>query len=559
MAKIKQLEQNVYQKIAAGEVIERPASVVKELVENSLDAGAKVIEVRTEDGGKTSITVMDNGEGFHEEDIELAFKRHTTSKLSELSDFDQLQTLGFRGEALPSILSVAKVELKTAANSQGNGLKCNLINNRMKSKTTIAWQQGTSIQINDLFYNFPVRRKFLKSERTELKQITTFLEQMALAHFQVSFTMINNNRTIFKYSSASSLAERIYQVFGKEFLEAMQELSVKLGHYQLNGFISKSGSGFPSKKHQYFFVNGRAVREKVLIAAVNNTFQKFLEKGRHPACILLFNIPPEEIDVNIHPMKLEIKFQNSSNVYQFIAGAINQINIPEYTIGGKTASHYPQSYTRQSNPNFREAEEMEAEQSALFQSIPNDDKEFQVMGQFLKSYIIVEKEDQLLIVDQHNAQERILFDKLKDQYSENKIATISPLFPIVIDLSPSEMTALDQEKINIFSSFGFRLNILSGNSVDIKEFPEIVPEKEVRNVFLALLHLPQDEVNFTDKVIATIACKKAIKVGQKLFRPEMEALVEELFATSNPNFCPHQRPIIFSLSQRDIERGVKRK
>lgn len=559
MAKIQQLKQDVYQKIAAGEVIERPASVVKELVENSLDAGANIIEVRTQDGGKTSIAVMDNGEGFNEEDIELAFKRHTTSKLSELSDFDRLQTLGFRGEALPSILAVAKIELRTSANTQGNGLKCTFINNRLESKIDIAWQRGTSIQINDLFYNFPVRKKFLKGDRTELRQITAFLEQMALAHYQVSFKMINNKRKIFEYGQTNSLTERIYQIFGKEFLDTMQEISSAVSNYRLTGFISKTGSGFPTKKYQYFFVNGRAVREKVLIAAVNNTYQKFLEKGKYPASILLLQLPPDEIDVNIHPMKLEIKFQNSSNVYQFIAGAINQAHIPEYSIDKEISAIHGDRATIHSTPNFGKTQQLVEEQSALFQALPDQNKEFHVMGQYLKSYIIVEKNDQLMIIDQHNAQERVLFDKLKSQYLEQKVPAISPLFPIVIDLTSSELTALDNEKIELLATVGFRVNILSGNSVDIKEFPEIVPEKEVRDVFLALLHLPRDEVNFTDKVIATIACKKAIKVGQKLFLSEMEVLVKELFSTSNPQFCPHQRPIIFSLSQQDIERGVRRK
>ena len=559
MAKIKQLERDVYLKIAAGEIIERPSSVVKELVENSLDAGADTIEVRTLEGGKTSIIVMDNGEGFLEEDMELAFKRHATSKLSRLSDFDHLQTLGFRGEALPSILAVAKIEIKTAANSQGKGIKGVFINNRLETKTTIAWQRGTTIEIKDLFYNFPVRKKFLKSERTELKQITTFLEQMALAHHKVSFTLINNDRSMFTYNQTNSLEERIYQIFGKEFLHSMQQTAFAEGEYRIDGFISKINSGFPSKRYQYFFVNGRAVRQKVMIASLNNSYQKFLEKSKHPGCILLLQLPPHEIDVNIHPMKLEIKFQNSSDIYQFISRTVHQAHIPDYpdknnipNINKNSAGHLRTHFETAglgTNEN----------QSLLFHSFAAADKDFQLLGQFLNSYIVVERGEQLLIIDQHNAQERILFDKFKNQYQTNNIPAISPLFPIVIDLSPSELASLDDEKIDLLTSLGFQINLLSGNTVDIKQFPEIIPEKEVRDVLLALLHLPRDEVNFTDKIIATIACKKAIKVGQKLFPQEMDALIEDLFLTSNPYFCPHQRPIIISFDREDIERGVKRK
>ena len=322
MAKIKVLKEDVYKKIAAGEVVERPFSVVKELVENSIDAGADTINVEVMEGGKRLIKVIDNGSGFEPDDIEPAFRNHSTSKLTELSDFNSLYTLGFRGEALPSILEVSKIEIETSNNNEGSGIRCVFEEGHMQEREQIACKKGTSLLVKDLFYNFPVRMKFLKTERTELNQIVSFLELVALVNYNISFELTHNSRTVFIYKKAESLKERIYQVFGKDFLDSLQEVDFEFNNYKLNGFISKINRGVSVKKHQYYFVNGRSIKEKTLIAALNNTFEKFLEKHRYPVGILILSIPPQEVDVNIHPMKLEIKFENSHSIYQFIKQAI---------------------------------------------------------------------------------------------------------------------------------------------------------------------------------------------------------------------------------------------
>jgi len=322
MGKIKELEAEVFRKIAAGEVVERPFSVVKELVENSIDAGADEIRVEIREGGKSLIKVSDNGEGFEPDDVETAFKRHSTSKITQLSDFNELDTLGFRGEALPSILEVSKITLKSACNNEGKGISCRLENNQITEKEEIAFNKGTTIEVRELFYNFPVRRKFLKSERTELNQIVSFLEQTALTNFHISFSLSNNDKTVFMYNKTPALKDRIYQVFGKEFLDTLQEVDFENNQYQVTGFISKLNTGVSVKKYQYFFVNKRPIREKTLFASLNNTFRDYLEKSRSPIAILALKIPPSEIDVNIHPMKLEIKFENSSAIYQLLRWAI---------------------------------------------------------------------------------------------------------------------------------------------------------------------------------------------------------------------------------------------
>ncbi|MDQ1352576.1 MAG: mismatch repair protein MutL, partial [Acidobacteriota bacterium] len=324
MSKVKALKEDVYKKIAAGEVVERPLSVVKELVENSIDAGADSIKIEIAEGGKRLIKVVDNGSGFDAEDIEPAFKNHSTSKLSELSDFDNLLTLGFRGEALPSILEVSKIEVETSSNSDGSGIRCVFEGGQLALREAIACSRGTTMVVKDLFFNFPVRRKFLKAERTELGQVLSFLEPVVLVNFNISFEVAHNGKTVFLYKKAESLKERVYQVFGKDFLDSLQEVDIGLEQYRLKGFISKINTGESVKKHQYFFVNGRSIREKTLIAAFNNTFTGFLEKNRYPVGIILLTIPPREVDVNIHPMKLEIKFEDAKAVYRFIKYAIER-------------------------------------------------------------------------------------------------------------------------------------------------------------------------------------------------------------------------------------------
>lgn len=589
MAKVKTLEADVYKKIAAGEVVERPLSVVKELVENAIDAGADSIKIEIMEGGKRLIKVTDNGSGFEPEDIETAFKNHSTSKLTVLSDFNTLHTLGFRGEALPSILEVSKIEVETSDNHEGLGIRCVLEQGQLLHREEIACSRGTTITVKELFYNFPVRRKFLKTEKTELNQIISFLEPAALVNHHIGFELVHNGKTVFIYKKAESLKERIYQVFGKEFLDSLVEANVEMDHYRLKGFISKVNTGVSVKKHQYYFVNGRPIKEKTLIAALNNTFESYLEKSRHPVGILLLEIPPDEVDVNIHPMKLEIKFENSSAVYRFIRHAI------ETTLGGKEAfgvsmgpsavpgaaqgagfdqrfPGHPGMHDRRASggggyvsgrdaqmPHMPQQSREDFEQAQLFAGQFMEDEDFVLIGQYKNSYILVEKKEELLIIDQHNAQERINFDKLKKQYRENNVVSISPLFPVIIELSPSEAAKLNDEKRKLLEKIGFQLESLSGNAFDVKAFPQVLEEKSIKDALLEIIHMPEDRVNFEDSILAEVACKSAIKVNHKLYPEQMKAIVKNLFQTSNPYFCPHKRPIIVDLTLEEIEKRLKRK
>ncbi len=568
MGKIKTLKEEVFRKIAAGEVVERPLSVVKELVENAIDANASEIKVEIQHGGKEMIRVSDNGEGFQPEDIEPAFARHSTSKISELADFNHLTTLGFRGEALSSILEVSKIKLRTSANTEGKGTCCAFENNQLTGQEEIAFNQGTTIEVRDLFYNFPVRKKFLKSERTELNQIIAFLEPISLVNYHISFSLVNDSRTLFMYNKVSNLSERIYQVFGKDFLDTLQEVNFEYLQYKLTGFISKLNTGVSVKKYQYFFVNKRPIREKTLIAALNNTFQDYLEKHKSPVGILILDIPPHEVDVNIHPMKLEIKFENASAIYQLIKGAVAKafgrepepaadIHYPIFPGQSKEQGFpqapFPASENRPPQPSFAQAR--------LFAQDFYSEQGFYLLGQYKNSYIIVEKDEALLIIDQHNAQERINFDRLKTQYQEDKIAAISPLFPIIIELTPSEISLLDDTKKKLLERMGFDIQPMSANAFDVKRFPQILAEKNIKDTILTILQLQEgeDQAKFEDQVLAEIACKGAVKVNTRLHPEQMKSIVNDLFDSTNPHFCPHKRPIIIDFTLEQIEKLLKRK
>lgn len=561
MGKIKVLKKEVYNKIAAGEVVERPLSVVKELVENSIDSEADDIKIEIFDAGKRSIKIDDNGDGFDSEDIEIAFNRHSTSKLSELSDFDDLNTLGFRGEALPSILEVSKIRLKTSNNNKGEGVYCLFEDIELKKKEEIAFNKGTSIEVIDLFYNFPVRRKFLKSNRTELNQIISFVEKMALVNFKISFSLINDNRSILSYGKVKSLKDRIYQVFGKDFLEELQEIDFEQNFYKLNGFVSKLNKGVSLKRYQFFFVNNRPIREKTLIASLNNTFIRYLEKHKSPICILMLEIPSKEVDANIHPQKLEIKFKDSNAIYQFIKRAIDNSFLDDKDFNANIKYDFRKTPDIDNHSFKREGvyKDEIVQSQRLFSETSFFDDDFDLIGQYKNSYIIIEKGEELLIIDQHNAHERINFDKLKKCFYETKITTISPLFPIIIEFSESEISRLNEYKKQILEKIGFEMEQLSRNSFDIKRLPQIVEEQNVKDLILSIIYLKKDEINFEDKALSIIACKNAIKVNHKLYPEEMKRIVRDLFKTSNPYFCPHKRPIIIRFSLGDIEKMLKRK
>jgi DNA mismatch repair protein MutL len=528
------------------------------------------VRVELRAGGKEMIRVTDDGSGFAADEIELAFQRHTTSKLAELEDLDRLHTLGFRGEALPSILEVADIDLSSADNELGHGWHCRFARGRLQAKEACACRRGSVITVTRLFADFPVRAKFMKSDQGELRPVTAFLEATALARPGIALALQHNGRTVFSYPAAASLRERIYQVFGSEFMAGLRHVQHAAGGYRLSGFVSAPGTGVSGKSRQFFIVNGRPVREKTIVAAFNNACASFLEKSRHPAGILTLDIPPAQVDVNIHPMKLEIRFQDGQRIYRFIQEAIDG------ALGGRAAvldglgggagvsvAGAPIVHVPARGPGEPAADDFSPAAFAFAGATAAADDDFRILGQYLDSYIVAERNGELLIIDQHNARERVLFERLLAGYKGESVPSAPTLFPVLIELTPAESVALDETKLEFFRKSGFDVRPLSGSAVEIKAYPQSLAESELRETFRAALREPLagdfPDASGEERLLAAMACRNAVKVNHRLPPEQQRALVRDLFACVNPHQCPHRRPIIVTLTLADIEKLLKRR
>ncbi|MCK4760340.1 MAG: DNA mismatch repair endonuclease MutL [Candidatus Aminicenantes bacterium] len=565
MSKIILLSPDVSQKIAAGEVIERPFSAVKELVENSLDAGASDIKTELHSGGKRLIRVTDNGQGMNREDALLCFERHSTSKISRVNDLDRIATLGFRGEALPSVSSVSRIILKT---SDGKGEKGTLIEREGEEViqvSDIAFPKGTSVEVRDLFFNLPARKKFLRSERAELSWITRYMTHVSLAYPGVRFSLVHGKRHVFDYPSVKTLKERIFQVYGKSLLEHLMEVDHEEEGRRLYGFASVPPSGRRDRTHQLFFVNRRLVRDRNLQAGLNQAYRGFLEKDQFSEAFLFLSCPYEDVDINVHPAKAEIRFTDPHAFFQIIFHSIEKAMLKKQGI----KEVYPASESAKGRLRIEEGMRErsflspERKQEAWTDVLPPPEKEERVfpriLGQYQDTYIIASSEDGIFIIDQHNAHERVLFEKYQDIDKKKKWPQKLALFPVLFELSPSQVLSLEGNQA-VLEDAGFRVEAMSGRSISLKEFPDLFKEEEAKEIFLSLLEdIKGDKIKDKKmKLLATLACKTAVKAGQPLSFEKMSYLVEELFKTSNSSLCPHGRPVMVKIERKEIERGLKR-
>lgn len=574
MNKIRVLSSEVSMKIAAGEVVERPSSVVKELVENSLDAGATEIKVELIEGGKRLIRVADNGYGMTKEDALICFERHSTSKISGEDDLNHISTLGFRGEALPSISAVSRVVMKTSAGEEISGFCIEREGEKVTAAEEIAYPQGTSVEVRDLFFNLPARRKFLRSENAELSLITTYLTTAALAHFDVKFSLVHGKREIFNYSVVPGIQERIFQIFGRSAIERLLEINFKDNELHLFGYASCPPTGRRDRKHQYFFVNNRPVKDKILIAALNQAYKPYLEKDYSPEAFLFLELPLSDVDVNVHPAKTEVRFKDTNQIFRLINRSIEFAVLKEMGI----KDVYPEEPSEKKTFKVEEMGEpqgfivpWEARESRLSRNVEavgpsvfEQDAEKNVaphvLGQYMDMYIIAVDKEGILVIDQHNAHERVLFERYLELDREKKWPVKLALMPIVLDLSPSQ--EIDYEKSqDLLEQIGFRIEPMGGRSYALKEYPEIFKEKEAADVLLSLLNEAGKEKieEKKEKMLALLACKTAVKAHEPLAYEKMSFLVQELFKTKNPGICPHGRPIVVRLGKSDIERSLGRR
>ena len=621
MSKIRVLADHVANQIAAGEVVERPASVAKELVENSIDAGSTRITIEIEAGGRRLLKVSDDGEGMVRDDAVLAFERHATSKIRETDDLAAIGTLGFRGEALASIASVARVELITCVEGASAATRVAIDGGRMRDVKDAAHPRGTTISVRDLFFNIPARRKFLRSEATETFHLTNLVTHYALAHPEIAFTFINNGREVVRAPQAKDLRERAYQIFGDEFLENL--LEVDGGEPQVarvTGFVSAPRDRRTSRDSQYLFVNRRFVRDRMIGRSLSEGYRSILPHGVYPAALLFIETPLEEVDVNVHPAKTEVRFRRQAAVADAVREAVRaalasanyvqpQTQEPVYfeapepprpmaTATAAVSSIAPQPRIEfvppppappvipkppaevsgdeiardielmiQSAASAKSAADLpplnSAEKFAREVTSESLSANIRPLGQLDESFIIATDDEGLLLIDQHVAHERVLFDKYRALEAERRSESQQLLVPETFDLTPAQAAVFD-DLAPEFESYGFELMRLSGRTVAIKAIPADLPRGEARNMLAELLDTVDAEKKnaardtLRDEIAASLACHAAIKVNMPLAPEKMRWLIDRLLQTSSPTTCPHGRPVILRLSTRDILKGFHR-
>lgn len=567
MGLIKKLSKELAQKIAAGEVIERPSSVVKELVENSLDAKATEIKVELLDGGKGLVKVTDNGYGMGRIDAQLCFESHSTSKIAIEEDLSRISTLGFRGEALASISAVSRVTLKTKDAQEKKGTLIQREGDEEIQVNDIAFPQGTRLEVKDIFFNLPARKKFLSSARTELSRIVKLLTQVAIANPKMRFFLKHGDRTVFDYPGVKDLEQRIYQIYGKSRLDGLMPIDYQEQGRHLYGFVSRPPSARGNRSQQLFYINNRLIKDNTLQAALNQVYRKFLEKDQFPEAFLFLDIPHVDVDVNVHPTKAEVRFQDNRTIFSFVYGCVEQALLKElgvkeiYPIQSERGRPAPQVNEEEQPFLIGKSKEKISIHKEIIPPIPTKDRKGpQVLGQYQNFYIVAEDEEGILIIDQHNAHERVLFDRYMEIDRQKKWPRKLALHPMLMELTPSQVLSWEDNQ-PLLETAGFRADAMGGQSYALKEYPEIFSEKEAQEVFLALLEDVGKEKleKKKHKLLSTMACKTAVKAGEPLSYEKMSYLVEELFKTSNTALCPHGRPITLRLRKSEIEKSLGRK
>ncbi|MBI1820422.1 MAG: DNA mismatch repair endonuclease MutL [Nitrospirae bacterium] len=579
--KIKILSDSLINKIAAGEVIERPASIVKELIDNSIDAKSDGIIVYLKDGGKGFISVSDNGEGMSPEDAVIAFERHATSKLSSEEDLDRISTLGFRGEALPSIAAVSEVSLTTKM-TEGPGVELSVLNGKIVHQKEVARGKGTEITIFRLFDNFPARKKFLKSGSTELANITSVINQLSLAHFQISFELVHQGRRIFRYPAVETLRERVYQIYGQEILDHLVFVERKSDPYfSIFGFISLPPHSHGNRTYQELFINKRPIKNPMISHAVYEAYATHLMKGQNPFFIFLMDIDPSKVDVNVHPSKKEVRFSDASSIHQKVFTTVRetlngnslQCRVLESRDGNEPVRSYPpperyqvqikeaaQEYVNRTVFGKEPEYDRKDENRDLFKNAETGQQPiFKVLGQFNSMFLLVQSEGELLIIDQHAAHERILFEKFLDQYVKTTPQVQSLLIPQQIDVSFKDLLVL-QEYESVFHKMGFEFDYFGERTILIRSVPSFLSGT---NILFLISDLIEDiqlfqevfsEKERAEKIIATMACHGAVKAGQTLGQTEISTLYNDLMQLNGPLTCPHGRPIRKSFSVKELEK-----
>ena len=594
MPRIHRLPLHLANQIAAGEVVERPASVVKELVENSLDANARRISVTIDLGGKKLLRVEDDGDGMDAEDARLAIERHATSKIASADDLGAIRTLGFRGEALPSIASVSHFTLRTRARGVATGTEVRVDGGAVSSEREIGMPEGTCIEVADLFYNLPARRKFLKSDTAESTQISRLLTQMALGYPTVGFTLVSGSRRLLECPPASGLGERFFQLFGErpDLIEVRKEAA----GIKIHGYVAALGDQGPVRGPQNVFVNRRIVKDRTIAHAISEAYTVATIKERSPEVHLFIEIPPDRVDVNVHPTKAEVRFLEQSLVHEVLrrglGDALGQGRAPELqltsfaprpgepvamaipgVLGGATvgnrwagesfgpAEYRPSTEYRPPNTEYR-TPETEHRGPDTDHRAP-DIRPMIPLGQFRDTYILAVDDEGIAIIDQHVAHERVLFEQVMEKLTAGRLESQRLLTPIIIEMSQSQRHALTQHR-DTLERFGMEVEEFGGDSLNLSAVPAILDPSECEAAVRALaedlegLDKGSRVEDALRKIAATMACHAAVKANYPLTLEKMRYLLEELRRTAYSSVCPHGRPVVLRITRREVEKNFQR-
>lgn len=643
MAKIQLLDQKTIDNIAAGEVIERPASVVKELVENAVDAKANAVTVEIKDGGMTLIRVTDNGIGIPKDQVKIAFLRHATSKIRSVEDLLSVSSLGFRGEALSSISAVAQVELVTKTAESFSGVSYKIYGGEEEAFDDIGAPDGTTFLVKNLFYNTPARRKFLKSATTEAGYVEQMMVHIALSHPEISFKFIHNNKNKIYTSGNGKVKDIIYHIYGRDVAGALIPLEAQNEDVKVTGFVAKPYVSRGNRNYESYFINGRYIKSSIIYKAIEEGYRTFTMKHRYPFVCLDFKIDQELLDVNVHPTKMEIRFRNGREIYELVVDAVRaallqkdlvqdvlretpkkkelpktkevkkpepfevnrrkeevqkvdqqgqgvqqqvekqrqavqqQIEKPSHPVKKTLTASESSKNTKKPtyaglnyNTQKKEFPQYKTDELSSNQMTLREDPVFSVqaradrkiLGQLFKTYWLIEYEDQLFIMDQHAAHEKVNYERLMKNFKEKEIYSQRLEPPMVVTVSMTEAEALTRYK-DAFAGLGFTIESFGGNEYCIREVPANLYGIGERDLFMELLDAVSQENGTLDteviaSKIATMACKMSIKGNQRVSLMEVEHLLDELMKLENPYQCPHGRPTIIKMSKYEIDKKFKR-
>lgn len=601
MGRINRLPEDLANQIAAGEVVERPASVVKELIENAIDASAARITITAEYGGKKLIRVEDDGIGMDPEDARLCLERHATSKIRRADDLGAIVTLGFRGEALPSIASVSHFRLRTRARGSNSGTEIRVNAGIIESVVEAGGPEGTLVEVADVFYNLPARRKFLKSDAAEAAQLSRFVTQLALCYPEVGFTLTSSGRRIISVSPVTGLSDRLYQLYGDR--QDLVQVDREFGGLRLHGFVAALAEQGPVRGPQHVFVNRRIVKDRTIAHAILDAYSVATNKERSPEVHLFLDVPPDRVDVNVHPTKAEVRFREQSLVHEMVRRALGdalgkgpapeltlrasdvvpgrpiQPAIPGALAGGSFPSRWQPAPTTVhhdgSSQGFSTGVQPAGSLSNLRDEPPSGTSAMNprdepsmvrpmiALGQFRDTFIIAMDDEGLCIIDQHVAHERVLFERIMEKLTTQSLESQRLLIPVVLELPPAERAAL-VGKAEALARFGFEVEEFGGDSIKVTSMPALVPPDECDAALRALA----EDLEGLDRglriedalkqIAATTACHAAVKAHYPLTLEKMHHILDELRATAYSTVCPHGRPVMLRITRREIEKNFDR-